>query len=103
MPNGPRFQAQNRQGPKTPEKPQTGYELQEGPPPSRVGTMFQANIGGLIGDDVSGWPFTGGQDYIPNVAVVWNPRVPATRQGIPGIDNVAYIPTFAIGDPRGGK
>lgn len=100
MPNGASYMSRNRQGPKTPELPQTGYEIQEGPPPPRVGTRFTTNTGGLIGDDVSGWPFSGGQTFIPNIAVNRNPRVPASRQGIPGVDNTMYIPAFAIGDPR---
>lgn len=100
MPNGFTYMARTRQGAKTPEKPQTGYEMQEGPPPDRVGTRFTANTGGLIGDDVSGWPFSGGQSFIPNIAVVRSPRVPASRAGIPGVDNTAFIPAFAIGDPR---
>ena len=92
--------SRNRQGPKTPELPQTGYEMQLGPPPSRVGTRFTQNSAGLVGDDVSGHPITGGAMYIPHPPVVRNPRVGASRAGTKGGDETAYIPAFAIGDPR---
>lgn len=100
MPNGRSYMGRSRQGAKTPEKPQSGYEIQEGPPPARVGTRFTENAYGLIGDDVNSFPTNQSDIYIPNIPVVRNPRVPASRAGIPGVDNTAYIPAFAVGDPR---
>lgn len=99
--NGPvQFTDHNREGPKTPQLPQTGWEINTGGPPAGIINRFDHNDRGIIGDDVSSWPTDASIIFVPHRATIRSPRVPANRYGIPSIDDTAYIPAFAVGDPR---
>lgn len=101
MPNGPSFITdRNSDGGKTPQKPDTGWMINDGPAPHGIMRRFQANDRGIIGDDMRTWPTTGSEEYVPHRAIVRNPRGTANRDGIPTSDPTAYVPAFAVGDAR---
>lgn len=98
--NGPTRIIRDRTGDSSPELPQTGYVIQTGPPPQRIGKRFTDNDRGIIGDDVSAYPpDASGLSLIPHQNVI-RKSSPASRQGIPSVDDTAYVPAFAVGDPR---
>jgi hypothetical protein len=101
MPNGRTFitQHDSEGNAGSPEVP-TGYELNTGPAPLRIMHRFQANDQGIIGNDVNYFPGVQGDLFIPHQAIIRSPRVGASRDGIPTVDDTAYIPAFAVGDPR---
>lgn len=101
MPNGNSFITdRNSDGGATPQKPDTGWTINEGPAPHGAYRRFQANNRGLIGDDMMGEPITGGEIFVPHRAIVRSPRVGVNRDGIPTEDATLYVPSFAVGDPR---
>lgn len=97
--NGKTFLMRSRKGPSAPEVP-TGVELQTGPPPNRIGRRFIGNNMGMnTSDQISSQAFND-EMYVPHRAIVRTKKVKATRSGIPAFDETAYIPAFAVGDPR---
>lgn len=78
----------------------TGSELSAGIGPRGIINDRYANNRGLIGNDVSGFPPTGGMMYIPHRAIVRYPVGRAAARGLPTVDDTANIPAFAVGDPR---
>ena len=100
MPNGRTFLTdRNQRGQDAPQVP-TGVELQTGPAPHGILHRFTQNILGIIGNDVNYWPTTQDHAFIPHRAMIKSPMTGIGKNG-PTIDDTAYIPSFAVGDPWG--
>lgn len=75
-------------------------DFYEGPPAHGIFRRFEAANRGLNGDDVNTWPTTGGLLRVGHRNLPSMGRGRASAQGIPTSDETAYIPGWAIGDPR---
>lgn len=101
MPNGPTFLTRNsRAGVRnTQERSDVGFY--EGNNVHGIYRRFQANNQGIVGDDVNSSPTTGGDIRIPHRAVIVRRGQGARPRGNPVIsDETAYVPGWAVGDPR---
>jgi hypothetical protein len=72
----------------------------QGPLPHGIYHRFNANNRGLIGNDVNTWPPESSEIRIGHRNLPSMGRGKASNQGIPTSDETAYIPGWAIGDPR---
>jgi hypothetical protein len=89
----------NRYDPTQPQVPE-GWQISTGLAPRGIIHRFYSQDRGVIGNDVVSFPTTSGQAFLPHRAVVKRPVGRASRQGLATIDETAYIPAFAVGDPR---
>jgi hypothetical protein len=75
----------------------TDAELQLGPPPNRIDNPMPARHAGIIGRDISGWPYDGSALLIPHQMI---PRKPITISPFARtIDTGVTIPAIPIGGP----
>jgi hypothetical protein len=82
------------------DQERSDIDFYQGASPHGIYNRFEANNRGLIGDDVNTWPTTGGLIRIGHHTLPSMSRGKASNQGIPTSDEAAYIPAWAIGDPR---
>jgi len=77
----------------------TDHELQTGPGVDGIDHMQNANNHGKIGNNVSGFPTTGGMNFIGHVPIVHVAQ--GVGNNIPGngIDDNAVIPAIFAGNP----
>lgn len=78
----------------------TGSELSAGLGSRGIINDRRANNRGIIGNDVSGFPSTGGMMFVPHRAIVRYPNGRAAARGLPTVDDTANVVAFAVGDPR---
>ena len=77
----------------------TDNQLQEGPGVNGIDRIARANNRGKIGNNLSGFPTTGGMNYIGHVPLVH--RAQGVNVNVPGngMDDTTYIPGIMAGNP----
>lgn len=102
MPNGPTFVTENSQLGVRNTQERTDVDFHEGPNVMGIMHRFQANNRGIIGDDVSSFPTLSDQIRIPHrLAFRTGVGQGARPRGNPVLaDETAYVPAWAVGDPR---
>lgn len=98
MPNGRMILTTQDQRGEDDARVPTGTDLQTGRSPHGAKRRFQGNDRGLIGPDDNTFPTTLSGAFIAHRAVIRSPQGTVVRAG-PTIDDTAYIPSFAVGDP----